>query len=729
MSVLATRVREPAPAWLGPGFESSNLGGTFFTPIAVEGNGAGETPRALRQTLRPICAIIRAPFARVGALTPGESRTTMKLERWFPALAVGLSLVLRLVYFLQIRDNPYFTAPVMDEGYHDLWAREIAAGDWESRLPFFRAPLYPFLLGFAYKLFGADPVPFGLLRGAQLFLGAITPWLTYLLGRRLLPSRPGVAMVASLLVACDGLLWYFEADLLLEALLAPLGTALLLVLLWAGDNASPRRWFVCGLVLGLFAITRPNILLFAPVGFLLALGWRDSTYSWRPPRFAAALALTAGTCLLVLPITAVNWARGGDRVLVASQAGLNFFLGNGPEANGWSATAPSMFRVDWWGGYEDAIELAEQGEGRKLLPSEVSKYWFHETFDFWRENPRAAATIMVRKLSYLFSGLEFANNRDIRLFMRDWGPLALPSYYWFYVIMPLALLGAGFVWRAEDWRGKAVVALVVAYSVSIILFFVTARYRVPIRPVLMLLAVEGARRVLVGWNQRDLRVLAAAGAALVLAVVVNTTPWAREYDPSPSQYYQAIANIHREAGNLPKALEYQLRVLETEPAYPEGNLNLGTMYMSQGNVAAAVEAFERERRYDPTDGKNLASLAAALGRLGRLEEAEARYAEAEATGLLDPPVLYNRALLLERLDRTAAAETQYRKVVATDSTFVEAWNNLGVLLARTDRLEEAASCWREVVRLAPEHANANANLRRAEELLGPGERTPSDTRE
>jgi len=38
----------------------------------------------------------------------------------------------------------------------------------------------------------------------------------------------------------------------------------------------------------------------------------------------------------------INAIVGGDRVLVASQAGLNFFLGNNPEANGWSATATSL---------------------------------------------------------------------------------------------------------------------------------------------------------------------------------------------------------------------------------------------------------------------------------------------------------------------------------------------------------------------------------------------------
>jgi hypothetical protein len=42
------------------------------------------------------------------------------LSPWSP---VAVSLVLRLAYLLQIRGNPFFDFPVLDEGYHDLWAR------------------------------------------------------------------------------------------------------------------------------------------------------------------------------------------------------------------------------------------------------------------------------------------------------------------------------------------------------------------------------------------------------------------------------------------------------------------------------------------------------------------------------------------------------------------------------------------------------------------------------
>ncbi|MGQ0720607.1 MAG: tetratricopeptide repeat protein [Candidatus Eiseniibacteriota bacterium] len=632
--------------------------------------------------------------------------------RKVPWVAVGLSLLLRAVYFVQVRENPYFAAPVMDEGYHDLWAREIAGGDLTSRIPFFRAPLYPFLLGGAYRLAGGPD--FTAVRGAQLLLGAATPLLVWAIARRLLPGRPGLAGLAAVVTALDGMLIYFEAELLLEALLAPLSALLVLLILRAMETGAPTRWLAAGLGLGAFAVTRPNVLLFAPVLAVVALGWK-------PPRWRRALALTAGTCLLVLPVTLVNWRAGGDLVLVAWQGGLNFFLGNNAEANGWSATAPSIFRVDWWGGYEDAIALAEEAEGRKLLPSEVSDHWYARAREWWRENPLDGIVLTARKVVYLLSGVEFGNNRDDALFFREFVPAWLPFLHVLTVMMPLAVVGAIALWRRGDGPVRIVILFAAVYSVTVILFFVTGRYRVPLRPLLAIFAVEGGRWLWERMRRGGLRGALPTVATAAAAFLVDVNPWTREYAPPPAQFYQSVANVHRTNGDLRQALEWQLRTLESDPAYPEGNLNLGTMYLDLGNAEAAVEAFRREQILDPGDGKNLASMAQALEKLGRTEDAEKAYAAAEAAGLEDAPALYNHALCLERLGRGGEeVEALYRRAVAQDSTFADAWNNWGVLLARAGRLPEAVPLWERAVAVRPDHPRAFENLQRARQRLAEG---------
>ncbi len=626
------------------------------------------------------------------------------------AISVLLTLLLRTVYFLEVRDNPYFETPVMDEAYHDAWAKEIAAGNWRANLPFFRAPLYPVLLGVLYSAFGPD---YALIRGLQLLLGAVSPLLAFLLGRRILPGNDRLPALAALAVAADGILIYYEGDLLLEAVLAPLSLLFLLLVLRAGSSGRPRDWLFAGLALGTFAITRPNVLLFAPAAFGLALGWRGTTWRLRPLLRANAAAVTLGTCVVVLPVTAANWTIGGDRVLIAWQGGLNFFLGNNEEANGWSATAPLLMRTDWWGGYEDAITIAEREEGRELKSSEISRYWTRRALKWWSENPVDGLVMTVRKCVYFLSGEEFSNNRNIDLFIRDYAPSIFPARYLLVVVTPLACVGAISLWRGRKLPGRVVVLYAAVYAATIVLFFVTARYRVPLRPILVLLAIEGGRALFALARRSPGRGAAAIGATAAFGAAVNSNPWVVEYEVPPAQFYQSIANIYHGRGDLEREQSFQLRVLEEDPAYPDGNLNLGTMYMSRGDIARAIAAFERERSLDPTDARNLASLGQAYAKAERFLESDAAYSAAERFGHTDAAALYYHGVLLERLERTGDAEALYRRAIESDSTFVDAWNNLGVLQARAGRLSEAAAIWERALTIRPGDEKISENLDRA----------------
>ena len=72
------------------------------------------------------------------------------------ALAL-LALVARLAWVVPYdRHHPQADRPVIDEASYDTWARELAAGDWLGDEVFFQEPLYPYLLGVAYSLFGVD---------------------------------------------------------------------------------------------------------------------------------------------------------------------------------------------------------------------------------------------------------------------------------------------------------------------------------------------------------------------------------------------------------------------------------------------------------------------------------------------------------------------------------------------------------------------------------------------
>jgi len=92
--------------------------------------------------------------------------------RWLAwSLVFLLALVLRATVAIQYtRSDPFADRPVIDEAAYDRWALEIAHGHLTSDRAFFQEPLYSYLLGAFYALFGRDLLA---VRLVQATLGAI----------------------------------------------------------------------------------------------------------------------------------------------------------------------------------------------------------------------------------------------------------------------------------------------------------------------------------------------------------------------------------------------------------------------------------------------------------------------------------------------------------------------------------------------------------------------------
>jgi 4-amino-4-deoxy-L-arabinose transferase-like glycosyltransferase/Tfp pilus assembly protein PilF len=624
-------------------------------------------------------------------------------------IAVAVTLVFRLLYYLQIRHNPFFDTPLVDEEYHEQWARDWAAGHWALRIPFFRAPLYQFVLSLFYRIPGEPH--YALVRGFQLAIGAVTPALVWGIGRRLMPERRRAAAIAAFVVGLDGMLFKWEADLLLESLLAAMSTLLILLILRAGETGRPRRWFAAGLAMGLFAITRPNVLLCAPLVFVLALGWEGASFALRRWRWKSGLALTLGTCLLVLPMTFINWKVGGDRVLVASQAGVNFYIGNNSTSNGWGAAAPGFLGNT----IVDAQVLAEKATGRTMLPSEIDDYWYARGFAFWREHPSDALLLTAKKIVLLLSGLELPNNTDVGLFMHEFAAPFVPCLYLLYVITPLALVGAYAGWRRGAPGPRAVILFMVIYSFTIFMFFVADRYRVPLRPLLAIFAVEGGYRIYEGLRTRTLRGVMPAAAALVLGLSINCNPWVSENRRSAPAFYDTVASIYRTKGEPEKAIYYQERVRAMlGDHYPGLNRQLALIYSEAGHVPEAIAAFERERAIDPGNRETLEGLADVLLQNHQADAAVQLFQQTEAAGFDSAQILLDHAQVLARVGRSAdTVEAMYRRVVEKDPRYAQGWNQLALLKARTGHPEEAIHMWETAAELAPDLPDVDLNIDRA----------------
>src|SRR5262249_35100876 len=158
-----------------------------------------------------------------------------------------------------------------------------------------------------------------------------------------------------------------------------LAVTLSLLLLWvlsAADDASPRRWCAAGMLFAVAVLARETTLVFAP---LVAL-WACQQFWRRPASCAAAVgAFVAGAGLGVLPLVARTMRVGGPPWR-RSTRGVDAF-GLGPAAGDPPvglppppATRSILMAADGRLGRAIRLTVASyEGDWRRLVEYEITK--------------------------------------------------------------------------------------------------------------------------------------------------------------------------------------------------------------------------------------------------------------------------------------------------------------------------------------------------------------------
>jgi tetratricopeptide (TPR) repeat protein len=605
------------------------------------------------------------------------------------AAVLGIAAGLRFAYLDELAALPFFDHPIMDASYHDAWARRIADGELIDDQPFFRAPLYAYILGGLYRISDGSYL---LPRVLQFVLGALTCLMAYSLANRVKGLLAG--LIAGALCAVYPVLIYFEGELLTE----PLFTFLCVLSIWLFDTAMRTRrlkyWLVGGLVAGMALITRPTVMLFLPAALAGAL-------AFSPRRWVASGLLLVGIAMPVAPVTVHNYHVSREFIPVVWQGGLNLYLGNNPAADGWSATSPEL-RKDWWGGYKDQIAIPREELGREPSYSEVSAYWQDRASRFMKQQPGRFVRLLLRKAALFWGSREFPNNQDYNFFRLHSWVLRNPVVN-FGVVAPLALLGVFALlplWRRLYFS----YAFLITYFVVTVLFFVCARYRAPVLPVLCVLAGCGVSHLVhsIRMGRRKplfLMLLGLTGAALLVNINLAAIPL-----PSLAQSYTQMGKVYLERDQETLAAAQFREALKVDPGWAEAYEQLGLLEMKRGRSKEAVALLKEAVEKNPEQATAHRALAMVYLSMGELEAAR----KAILSALEIAPYLEDSHNVLGSVERQAgneeAALGAFKKELQINPGNWRTHANLGSLHESMGNLNEAEASYLRTLELQPENS-------------------------
>ncbi len=331
----------------------------------------------------------------------------------------------------------------------------------------------------------------------------------------------------------------------------------------------------------------------------------------------AALPLVLSLMLHVL--------TGSGTVLVSAQGGINYYIGNHHEADGATARFPGI-GTGW--GWEEMRRLAVSRVGKPLLDSEVDRFYWQEGLKEIASYPGDWLRLMTRKAFLFWNRIEIPNNRDFYYHGRNFPLIGRLMMLGFPFLLPWALSGVVLNWRQSGV--KLLTAFFLIYYITTVQFFITARFRHPLTPLLIIMAVGGVAGIVKMFRTAEksgrmkwimLTTALLVGLLLPRAVHYRIDPkddsyglftegraWeklgktgkaealylkALEARPTAPFVNYGIAEIAHQQGNFPRAIDYTKRELEIQPNYAKAWNNLGVLWTELNHETEALASFEK----------------------------------------------------------------------------------------------------------------------------------------
>ena len=437
---------------------------------------------------------------------------------WQSMLSIGIAAVLAILYIAETYSWTETMLPSTYEAYAWVYrttdmaayldhARQIISLRLPDE-PFYRAPLYSFFLA-GVLLFSDKILAIAIVQG---ILMVVTVLLTYHIGKLLFGRNTG--MIAALLLTFYGGYFYWVIiphSAILEAFLASLA---IYAIFRMKHRFTITKSITAGACCSLLCLIRPNFVIITPA--ILGLVCLEKYFENHclkailPAFFSCAVA----GFLVLLPCLAWNNMHSDKLVLLSTNGFATWRLGNS---------------------YDSVTDNFLYPE-KPLIPVASTYFWKHQlkkglAFCKTAEYPQNVSY-------YTFSGF----SRIIPFLIVHFGLI-------------FSLFMAAFIYDIPSMRRYwPIYAFVLAYSLTIILFFPIGRFRITVVPLIVVMAAGFLRNIYLQYKNQPLKdapirqqTFLALSILAFLAFYLMSEPWKNADIP---QYWNNTARICLDNGDI-----------------------------------------------------------------------------------------------------------------------------------------------------------------------------------
>jgi 4-amino-4-deoxy-L-arabinose transferase-like glycosyltransferase len=448
-----------------------------------------------------------------------------------------------------------------------------------------QGPLYPYFIAGICAIAGRSSMRPVLV--VQMLLALCAIFLVYSIALRFTNSWPTACLAAFLLALYQPMIFY-EQMILMESLLAFLYLIIIWLLLKAQAEGKKWLWFASGALIGIAALGRGTVLLFALL-LIIATVLKSTPLPWPEKKslYVRLLVFTLGIMAALSPLTIRNYSHGKEFVPLAANFGITFYEGNNRFSKGMYMDPPGLNINQDFTGEKIAAYLA----GRPLKPSEVSRFWTGEAWRDIKGDPMLFVKLLGLKAAYYCNAAEIPNAESYAYASTYASFYSIPLFG-FPIAGIFGAIGIAFALQKRRKGHATLLLFMAAHAVSVVMFFVTARYRISVVPIVLIFASMAIVRIYDLYKEKRSGMLAILGLAGIGAGLGVFFPWPR------LDGHRFLASTHTNLGfyfaqnqNADAARQYYETAIKECPVFWKSYNNLGNLYSAEGEKENALKCY------------------------------------------------------------------------------------------------------------------------------------------